>query len=105
MRIDELEELLGITIQATPQEALYEARLAASVDYVKTYCRNDFLDSDGYESIPKGAQMGIALLVKSMSENSNVSSQSLGDMSKSFFEGATGREAKLYLKPYVRLVI
>ena len=52
------------------------------------------------EDIPTGAQMGIAWMVKAMRENPNVSSQTLGDMSKSFFQGATYKAALKMLRPY-----
>lgn len=99
MDISDIQNLLGITI-SSEQELMYEARLAAAVDQAKTYCNNQFLDADGNESIPPGAQMGIAFMVKAMGENQNVASQSLGDMSKSFFANGTFNAALPYLKPY-----
>ena len=101
MDISDLENLLQITIPTDEKSQLvYEARLYAAVDLAKEHCKNDFLDADGNEVIPLGAQMGIALIVQAMGEKQNVQSQSLGDMSKSFFEGGTFKAATLYLKPY-----
>ena len=103
MQLTDLTNLLGITI-ATEQEPAYIARLSAAIDQAKTYCNNQFLvtaeDGTTSEVIPPGAQMGIALMVKAMGENQNVQSQSLGDMSKSFFQNGTFNAAAPYLKPY-----
>lgn len=102
MLLVDVENLAGITIPKE-QEAAYEARLAAAIDQAKEYCKNPFEDQDGKQSIPAGAQMGIALMVKAMGEkNQNVASQSLGDMSKSFFQNGTYDAAIKYLKPYRR---
>lgn len=99
MLLSDVEKLLGITVEET-QKPTYEARLVAAIDQAKTECGRDFLDDEGKLSIPSGAQMGVAWIVKAMGETPNVSSQSLGDMSKSFFEGATYRAALGFLKPY-----
>jgi hypothetical protein len=104
MQLSDIESLLGIQI-ATDQTAVFAARLAAAIDQAKQYCNNDFmvLDADGVtekEEIPPGAQMGVALMVQAMGEKQNVQSQSLGDMSKSFFQGGTMSAAQTYLKPY-----
>ena len=99
MDVSDIQNLLGITI-TEDQQSVYGARLAAAIDQAKSYCNNDFLDVDGNEAIPPGAQMGIALMVKAMGENQNVASQSLGDMSKSFFANGTFNAAATYLKPY-----
>lgn len=106
MQLSDVEKLLGITVVGTDQEATYQTRLDDAIDFVKEYCRNDFKDANGNEVIPKGAQMGVALLVKAMGDNPGVSYKLLvGVGSTTFFEGATGREAKRYLKPYVRLFV
>ena len=104
MQLAELTNLLDITIPAD-KEGVYNARLAAAIGQAKVYCNNDFmvLQGDGVtysEEIPPGAQMGIALMVKAMGENQNVASQSLEDMSKSFFANGTFSAAIPYLKPY-----
>jgi hypothetical protein len=102
MDVSDVQSLLGITI-SEDQQTMYEARLGAAIDQAKAYCNNEFLDADGNESIPPGAQMGIALMVKAMGENQNVASQSLGDMSKSFFANGTFNAAATYLKPYRKM--
>lgn len=100
MQLVDVDNLLNTSYVGATNEAVFEARLDAAKDQAKTYCNRSFVDDAGNEAIPKGAQMGIALIVKAMGENQNVQSQSLGDMSKSFFEGATYRSALGYLKPY-----
>jgi hypothetical protein len=92
MQLVDVQNLLGIQF-AADQTAIFEARLSAAIDQAKEYCNNDFIviNADGTtaETIPAGAQMGIAFIVQAMGEKQNVASQSLGDMSKSFFQGGT----------------
>lgn len=101
MQLSDVINLTGITVSAA-QKPMYEARLVAAIDQAKQYCNNQFLDVDGKESIPGGAQMGIAMMVKALGEQQNVASQSLGDMSKSFFQNGTYAAAMPYLKAYRR---
>lgn len=96
MDLDELKVRLKITDDS--QDEFLAVALEDAIDYVKTWCNNPF--SDGF---PGGVKKAITLIVKSMNENGNVSSQSLGDMSKSFFEGATMNEAYKYLRPYKKV--
>ncbi|KOP82003.1 hypothetical protein AMS60_05600 [Bacillus sp. FJAT-21945] len=96
MELDELK--VRLKLSDTSQDEFLTVALEDAIDYVKKYCNNPFTDG-----IPPAVKKGITLMVKSMNENSNVSSQSLGDMSKSFFEGATMNEAHRYLKPYRRV--
>jgi hypothetical protein len=103
MTLEELEALLGITVKGTAQEARYTALLAAAIDHVNGQCGDSFTQTDGSVVIPLGVQMGVALVVKSMTENQNVASQSLGDMSKSFFKGGTYESARAYWKKYKRV--
>lgn len=100
MQLSDLETALGITIVGTPQEARYQFLLDAAIDHVKRDCNNSFLDANGNLALPGGVKIGVATLVKAMTENPAVSSQSLGDMSKSFFEGGTYKAARRYWKPY-----
>lgn len=93
MELSELKVRLKVT--DTSQDEFLSVALQDAIDYVKTYCNNNFADG-----IPGGVKKGIALIVKSMNENNNVASQSLGDMSKSFYQGATMNEAHSYFKPY-----
>jgi hypothetical protein len=101
MELQELADLLGITI-AVDQVAKYTARLSAAVDHINAECGERFTNADGDVELPASVKMGAAMLVKSMNENPAVASQSLGDMSKSFFEGGTYRAARDYWKRYVR---
>jgi hypothetical protein len=95
----ELEELkVRLKISDTSQDAFLTVALEDAIDYAKSYCNNPFVDG-----LPPTVKKGVALIVKSMGENSNVSSQSLGDMSKSFFEGGTMNEAHRYFNPFRRV--
>lgn len=95
MELKELKVRLKIPETDTSQDSYLTVALEDAVDYVKTYCNNTL--DDGF---PGGVKKAIALIVKSMGEASNVQSQSLGDMEKSFFEGGTMNEAHRYLEPY-----
>lgn len=103
MDLAELKTRLKIPLSDTSQDEFLQESLEDAIDYVKEYCNNPFHNEKGEEVIPGAVKKGVALLVKSMSENPNVASQSLGDMSKSFFKGATMEEAHRYFKPYRRL--
>jgi hypothetical protein len=93
MDLQELKTRLKITDNT--QDDFLAVALEDGIDYAKRYCNNSFVDG-----IPPSVKKGIALVVRSMSENSSVQSQSLGDMAKSFFEGGTMKEAHTYFKPY-----
>lgn len=95
----DLQELkIRLKIKDDSQDDFLTVALEDAIDYAKQFCNNDFP-----EGLPPSVKKGVALIVKSMTENSNVASQSLGDMSKSFFEGATMREAEKYLRPYKKV--
>lgn len=66
-----------------------------AIAHVNTLCKVQFEDG----KLPFDVEIAVDLVIKSMKET-NVASQSLGDMAKSFFEGATYRNAMQYLKPY-----
>ncbi|MGR6912352.1 head-tail connector protein [Bacillus sp. BSL6] len=93
MELDELKIRLKIT--GNEQDDYLKVALEDAIDYVIKYCRNEFL-----EGLPSGVKQAVAKMVRSYQENSNVQSQSLGDMSKSFFEGGTTNEVHRLLKPY-----
>jgi hypothetical protein len=99
MLLIDVEKLLGITVTEA-QKPMYEARLEVAIDQASAYCKNDFKNDLGVVTIPTGAKMGIALMVKDMGEQKNVQSQSLGDMAKSFFQNGTSNAAMQFLKPY-----
>ncbi|MDE3837931.1 hypothetical protein C0966_00720 [Bacillus methanolicus] len=93
MDLDELK--VRLKINDTSQDAFLAVALEAAIDYVKQYCRQSF-----DEGLPPNVKQAVAKLVKAYQENSNVASQSLGDMSKSFFEGGTMNEVHRLLRPY-----
>lgn len=99
MQPSDLEALVGIVI-AEGKEAMYAKRIKSAIGQAQKYCNNSFENEHGVVVIPDGADMGIALMVKAMGETTNIASQSLGDMSKSFFEGGTLKTARSYLKPF-----
>lgn len=95
MTLDELKIRLKIPLNDTTQDEYLQIALEDAVSYVKQYCRQSF-----DEGLPPNVKQAIAKLVKAYQENSNVASQSLGDMSKSFFEGGTMNEVHRLLAPY-----
>jgi hypothetical protein len=101
MDVEEIGPLLGITIPAD-QLSAYAARLESALDLINTDCGGRFADETGLITLPPGVKMGAALLVKSMTENKTVASQSLGDMSKSFFQGGTELAARKYWARYIQ---
>lgn len=100
MEIKDVEDLLGITITGSPQETKYKALLASAISHVNKQCGDRFTDDDGVVTLPDDVKMGVAMVVKSMTENQNVASQSLGDMSKAFFQGGTYKAATVFWKDY-----
>lgn len=101
--MDIAELKVRLKISDTSQDEYLQVALDDAIDYAKNYCNNLFLNSKGETVLPGAVKKGVALIVKSMNENSNVASQSLGDMSKSFFQGATINEAHKYFKPFRKL--
>ncbi|NNV04634.1 head-tail connector protein, partial [Brevibacillus sp. MCWH] len=99
MTLDELKIRLKIPIEDTSQDAYLQNVLDDAIDYVKQYCRQSF-----DEGLSPNVKQAVAKLVKAYQENSNVASQSLGDMSKSFFEGGTMNEVHRLLAPYRKLL-
>lgn len=69
---------------------------AGAIAHINTLCKQPFKDGE----LPADVEIAVDLVVKSMKET-NVASQSLGDMAKSFFEGATYRSALNFLKPHM----
>lgn len=98
MTLDELKIRLKIPLNDTSQDEYLQIALEDAVSYVKQYCRQSF-----DEGLPPNVKQAVAKLVKAYQENSNVASQSLGDMSKSFFEGGTMKEVHLLLRPYKKV--
>lgn len=102
MEISELEALLGIKITEA-QRPMYEARLAAAVDFINQDVCGRFADKKtGEITLPQGVKMGAAFLVKAMGENPGVSSRTLADMSTTFAAGETRKTAKSFWNSYKR---
>lgn len=95
MTLDELKIRLKIPLTDTTQDEYLQIVLDDAIDYVKQYCHQTF-----DEGLPTNVKQAVAKLVKAYQENSNVASQSLGDMSKSFFQGGTMNEVHRLLAPY-----
>lgn len=95
MTLEELKVRMRIPIENTSKDVYLTVMLEDAIEYVKDYCNNQFKDG-----LPGGVKKAIVLLVKSAGENSNIASQSLDGMSKSFFQGQSQTEAHDYLKPY-----
>ncbi|PEJ40068.1 head-tail connector protein [Bacillus wiedmannii] len=95
MTLEELKIRLKISSNDSAQDEYLGVALEDALEYVQSYCRQEFA-----EGIPSGVKQAIAKLVKGYQENSNVQSQSLGDMSKSFATDGTMNEVHRLLKPY-----
>jgi len=103
MKLDELKIRLKIPAADDKQDAYLKVVLEDAIEDVQNHCNDSFIDSDTNElKLPGGVKQAITKLVKAYQENSNVQSQSLGDMRKSFFEGGTMNEVTRLLKPYVK---
>jgi uncharacterized protein YukJ len=103
MKLDELKIRLKIPAQDSKQDEYLKVALEDAIEDVQKYCNDNFIDSETEElKLPGGVKQAITKLVKAYQENSNVQSQSLGDMRKSFFEGGTMNEVSRLLKPYVK---
>lgn len=95
MTLSDLKARLKIPDSDTSQDSYLQATLDDALDLVKEKCRSTFANG-----LPGGVKRAIVLLVKSTNE-SNVASQSLGDMSKSFFKGESYNEALEILEDYI----
>lgn len=95
MTVDDLKKRMKIPLDDISQDDYLEVTLEDVLDFVKRHCRSTFAGG-----LPGGVKRAIVLLVKAVDE-SNVASQSLGDMSKSFFQGATYKQALELLEPFV----
>ncbi len=100
MQLSDVDLMLGTSYVGSSDEPMYEAQLEAAKSQAKEYCNRDFLNDDGIEEYPKSVQMGVSMMVKSMSEDQNVASESLEGMSQSFFENGTFKSALVYFKPF-----
>lgn len=95
LSLDDLKVRLQLSLEDTSRDATYQAWLDDAIGIVQEKCGVSF-----ETKIPSGVRRAIVLLVKGMNE-SNVASQSLGDMSKSFFKTDYYKEAMDILDGYV----
>jgi len=106
MQLAELEAVLRKppgSIVGTPEEPQFQLMMDAAIDHIKRDCNRDFLNADGELDLPASVKMAVGLLVKSFMENPGVASQSLGELSKSFFEGGTYKAARKLWQPYRKM--
>ena len=80
MTLDQLKVRMQVSLEDTSKDAIYQAWLEDAIEIAQEKCGVSF-----ETKLPSGVRRAIVLLVKGMNE-SNVASQSLGDMSKSFFQ-------------------
>lgn len=103
MKLEELKVRLKIPADDDKQDVYLKVALEDAIEDVQKHCNDSFIDSNTNElRLPGGVKQAITKLVKAYQENSNVQSQSLGDMRKSFFEGGTMNEVTRLLNPYVK---
>lgn len=108
MIISDLEALLGITI---PEAGLptYQARLDSAIEHVNGECGERFTvapvapETEPTIVLPVDVRIGVALLVKSMGENSSVASKTLSDMSVSYFVGEGYNAARKYWRKHIKV--
>lgn len=75
---------------------------AASLEWINDYCGQAFIDGE----LPGGVELALRRLVKSLDTPVNVASQSVSDVSVSFFRGTDGTlptEVKRLLEPYIKM--
>lgn len=93
--LDQLKVRMQLSTTDTSKDDTYQAWLDDAIEIVQEKCGTSF-----ETKLPSGVRRAIVLLVKGMNE-SNVASQSLGDMSKSFFKTDYYTEAMGILDDYV----
>lgn len=69
----------------------------AYLDWIKSYCNNSF--SNG---LPAGVKLALEKLVARHNQDSNIASEQVGDLSRSFFDSDIPKDIKRLLKPYRR---
>lgn len=70
----------------------------AYLDWIKSYCNNDFA-----KGVPGGVNLALDKLVARHGLDSNIASEQVGDLSRSFFDSDIPKEIKSLLRPYRRL--
>ena len=84
-------------LEDTPENRL---KVDAAFEWANRYCRRDFTHDDA----PFGFLQGVAVLVKSTKNPTNVASETIfGGMSVTYSDDATSA-AKSHLKPYRKVV-
>lgn len=107
MELNELKLLIGIAPEDNSQDGYLTLMMEAAIDKAKTYCRLDFLDSDGKLSIPPGIKVEVARYIKAkqaeQGRDSGIKSEKVGELSVSYFssqEGSAESDFEMALKPY-----
>lgn len=71
---------------------------AAYLDWIKAYCNNDFADG-----VPGGVNLALDKLVARHGRDSNIASEQVGDLARSFFDSDIPKDVKRLLRPYRRI--
>lgn len=75
---------------------------AAALDWINDYCGQEFIDGE----LPGGIELALRRLIKSLEIPVGIASQSVSDVSVSFFQGSDGTlptEVKRLLEPYIKM--
>lgn len=70
----------------------------AYLDWIKSYCNNDFA-----EGVPGGVNLALDKLVARHGQDSNIASEQVGDLSRSFFDSDIPKDIKHFLRPYRKM--
>lgn len=70
----------------------------AYLEWIKDYCNNDFTNG-----IPGGVNLALDKLVARHGQDSNIASEQVGDLSRSFFDNDIPKDIKALLRPHRRL--
>lgn len=71
--------------------------------WAKDYCNNDFLDDEGEEDLPAGVEIFLDKITEVHEQEINIASESIGDLSTSYFKDKIPQRLLDLLKPYRRL--
>lgn len=91
----EVKKLLKIPDADTSQDDFIEAMIPIATEFAESHCNRSFAND-----MPFGVKLGVAKLIESFGSNNNVSSESIGDLSQSFFSSDIPDSVKTFLKPY-----
>lgn len=70
----------------------------AYLEWIKDYCNNDFA-----QGVPSGVNLTLEKLIARHDQDSNIASEQVGDLSRSFFDNDIPKDIKTLLRPYRRL--